>query len=143
MHAEALCENVQNLLQNCESEMTRCFVNSAHFKQPKKAVEEKVENAICCCMTIGQIIEEKVCLFLFSYSSVVGLLARHKTQSNPSDGRSKRVGQGFLQKTSGCHFKMRIDCYEVPLACVRNTGRRMVRYWTQGPSNIPEVRTIE
>ena len=32
MHAEALCENVQNLLQNCESEMTRCFVNYAAQK---------------------------------------------------------------------------------------------------------------
>ena len=44
MHAEALCANVQNLLQNMDAEMTRCFVNSAHFKPPREAVEEKVEN---------------------------------------------------------------------------------------------------
>ena len=47
MLAEALCANVQNLLQNCDSEMTRCFVNSAHLKPLREAVEEKVENAIC------------------------------------------------------------------------------------------------
>lgn len=46
MHAEALCANVQNLLQNCDSKMTRCFVKSAHFEPLRKAVEE-VANAIC------------------------------------------------------------------------------------------------
>ena len=46
MHAEALCANVQNLLRNCDSEMTCCFVNSARFKPPRKAVEAKGANAI-------------------------------------------------------------------------------------------------